>query len=99
KHRGLFKCVKCGFVANADTVGAFNMAKLNGGELTLSGHGRLSSPTPLIWNRHMWKPYRRNDNPEPSPHGVGWIGVTGLGHPVAPPFIGAQRIPPIYRGE
>ncbi|MGQ4891902.1 MAG: RNA-guided endonuclease InsQ/TnpB family protein [Candidatus Njordarchaeia archaeon] len=93
KHRGLFKCVKCGFVANADTVGAFNMAKLNGSESTLSGHGRLSSPTPLIWNRHMWKPYRRNDNPESSPHGVGWIGVTGLGHLEAPPFIGAQRIP------
>ncbi|MGQ4892223.1 MAG: RNA-guided endonuclease InsQ/TnpB family protein, partial [Candidatus Njordarchaeia archaeon] len=99
KHRGLFKCVRCGFVANADTVGAFNMAKLNGGESTLSGHGRLSSPTPLIWNRHMWEPYRRNDNPESSPRGVGWIGVTGLGHPEAPPFIGAQRISPIYRGE
>ena len=46
-------------------------------------------PTPLIRDRHEWKPYRRNDNPESGPHGVGWIGVTGLGHPEAPPFIGA----------
>ena len=67
KHRGLFKCIKCGFVANADLVGAFNIAKLNGAKSTLRSHGRLSSPTPLIWDRHMWKPYRRNDNPKSSP--------------------------------
>ncbi|MHA1664564.1 MAG: RNA-guided endonuclease InsQ/TnpB family protein [Candidatus Njordarchaeales archaeon] len=99
KHRGLFKCVKCGFVANADLVGAFNIAKLNGGGSTLKSHERLSFPTPLIWDRHKWKPYRRNDNPESSPRGVGRIGVTGFGHPEAPPFIGAQRIPPIHWGE
>jgi len=51
-----------------------------------------------IYKRLSRQTYRRNDNPEFGPHGVGRIGVTGFGHPEAPPFIGAQRILPIHWG-
>jgi len=97
--RGFFGCSNCGFVANADCVGAFNIARFNGCELPLAHLGELSSPASLVWDRHRWRLYRRSNNPESGPHGVGWIGVTGFGRPVAPPFIGAQRIPRFIGGS
>ncbi|MGQ4891403.1 MAG: hypothetical protein ACP6IP_02840 [Candidatus Njordarchaeia archaeon] len=40
-----------------------------------------------------------NDNPEFSPRGVGWIGVTGLGHPKGTAFYRCPKNPPNKSGE
>ena len=98
RFRGLFKCVKCSFVGNADSVGAFNIADFNGGERPLLGVEGLASLIALVWDRHRWQ-VKGTDNLESSPRGAGWIGVTGFGRPKAPPFIGAQRIPTFSVGS
>ena len=75
-------------------LGGLNLGLLMTPWLRRAHYNRGSSLCLLrIHDDAFWGDY----NPESSC--MGWIGVTGFGHPVASPFIGAQRIPKIHWGS